>query len=120
MGSTSDAAGCQVENARIIREREGHYLLAVKDNQPTLRAAVAAVIGRACEADFEGVRCDGHESDEGGHGRHEERYATVVYDPDGLPAEWPDVAAGGPGGTGGGGGGGGGVGQPHLPPPPHR
>ena len=33
---TIDAAGCQVENARIIRQREGHYLLAVKDNQPTL------------------------------------------------------------------------------------
>jgi predicted transposase YbfD/YdcC len=90
---TIDAAGCQVENARIIRQREGHYLLAVKDNQPTLRAAVEAVIGRACEADFEGVRCDGHESDEDGRGRHEERYATVVYGPDGLPAEWPDVAA---------------------------
>ena len=90
---TIDAAGCQVENARIIREREGHYLLAVKDNQPTLRAAVEAVIGRACEADFEGVRCDGHESDEDGHGRHEERYVTVVYDSEGLPTEWPDVAA---------------------------
>src|SRR4051812_42913008 len=91
---TIDAAGCQVENARIIRQREGHYLLAVKDNQPTLRAAVEAVIGRACEADFEGVRCDGHESDQDGHGRHEERYVTVVYDPEGLPTEWPDVAAG--------------------------
>jgi len=90
---TIDAAGCQVENARIIREREGHYLLAVKDNQPTLRAAVEAVIGRACEADFEGVRCDGHESDEDGHGRHEERYVTVVHDPEGLPTEWLDVAA---------------------------
>src|SRR3954449_13451322 len=31
---TIDAAGCQLENARIIRKREGHYLLAVKDNQP--------------------------------------------------------------------------------------
>jgi predicted transposase YbfD/YdcC len=90
---TIDAAGCQVENARIIREREGHYLLVVKDNQPTLRTAVEAVIGRACEADFEGVRCDGHESEEDGHGRHEGRYVTVVYEPDGLPAEWPDVAA---------------------------
>src|SRR5918997_671338 len=29
---TIDAVGCQHENARIIREREGHYLLAVKDN----------------------------------------------------------------------------------------
>ena len=90
---TIDAAGCQVENARIIREREGHYLLAVKDNQPTLRAAVEAVFDRACEADFVGVRSDGHEEVEDGHGRHEERYVTVIYDPAGLPPDWPDVAA---------------------------
>src|SRR4051812_34458376 len=90
---TIDAAGCQVENARIIRQREGHYLLAVTDNQPTLMAAVEAVFDRACEADFVGARCDGHESVEDGRGRHEERYTTVVYDPDGLPSEWPDVAA---------------------------
>jgi predicted transposase YbfD/YdcC len=90
---TIDAAGCQVENARIIRERKGHYLLAVKDNQPTLRAAVEAVIDRACEAGFEGDRYDGHESAEDGHGRHEERYVTVVRAPEGLPPEWPDVAA---------------------------
>jgi len=90
---TIDAAGCQVENARIIRERKGHYLLAVKDNQPTLRAAVEAVLDRACEAGFEGGRYDGHESVEDGHGRHDERYVTVVYDPQGLPAEWPGVAA---------------------------
>jgi hypothetical protein len=77
---TIDAAGCQVENARIIRQRQGHYLLAVKDNQPNLRAAVEAVIERACEADFTGVRCDGHEAVEGGHGRHEERYVTVISD----------------------------------------
>ena len=90
---TSDAAGCQVENARINREKRGHYLLAVKDNQPTLRAAVEAVFERACDADFAGVRCDGHEAVADGHGRHEERYVTVVYDPEGLPADWPDVAA---------------------------
>jgi predicted transposase YbfD/YdcC len=90
---TIDAAGCQVENARIIREREGHYLLAVKGNQPTLRAAVEAVVGRACEADFRGIRCDGHASEEDGHGRHEERYVTVVHAPQGLPPEWPGVAA---------------------------
>jgi predicted transposase YbfD/YdcC len=90
---TIDAAGCQVENARIIRERKGHYLLAVKDNQPTLRAAVEAVFDRACEADFVGVRSDGHEEVDEGHGRHEERDVAVVYDPTGLPACWPDAAA---------------------------
>ena len=90
---TIDAAGCQLENARIIRKQQGHYLLAVKDNQPTLRAAVEAVIDRACEADFVGVRSDGHAAIDDAHGRHEERYVTVVHEPSGLPAEWPEVAA---------------------------
>lgn len=90
---TIEAAGCQVEDARIIRGRKGHYLLAVKYNQPTLRAAAEAVIGRACEANFTGIRRDGHEAVDAGHGRHEERYVTVIYEPAGLPAEWPDVAA---------------------------
>ena len=90
---TLDAAGCQTENARLIRERGGHYVLAVKDNQPTLRAAVEAVFERACEAGFEGVAHAGHEAAGDAHGRHEERYVTVVYDPVGVPAAWPDVAA---------------------------
>src|ERR687894_2072106 len=58
---TIDAAGCQVENARIIRRQQGHYLLAVTDHQPTLQAAVEANLDRACEADFLGVRSEGHE-----------------------------------------------------------
>ncbi len=90
---TIDAAGCQVENARIIRKQEGHYLLTVKDNQPTLRAAVEAVFDRACETDFDGIRSDGHEEVDDAHGRHEERYVTVIYDPPGLPTDWPDAAA---------------------------
>jgi predicted transposase YbfD/YdcC len=90
---TIDAAGCQVEIAKAIRAKKGHYLLAVKGNQPTPAAAVEAAMDAACEADFAGVRVDYHESAEDGHGRHEERRVTVLYDPPGLPAEWPDVAA---------------------------
>src|SRR3954467_2339862 len=56
---TIDAAGCQVANAEITRGRGGHYLLAVKDNQPTLRAAVERVVETACEVDFVGVAMDG-------------------------------------------------------------
>ena len=52
---TLDAAGSQVENAEIIRTQGGHYLLAVKDDQPTLRAVVERVVAAACEADFVGV-----------------------------------------------------------------
>jgi len=90
---TIDAAGCQVENARLIRARGGNYLLAVKGNQPTLDAAVRGVFARACETDFAGARFDTHAAAGKGHGRHEERYVTVIYDPAGLPADWPDAAA---------------------------
>jgi predicted transposase YbfD/YdcC len=90
---TIDAAGCQVTNAEEVRRQGGHYLLAVKDNQPRLRAAVEAVFDRACDAEFAGVEHDGHEAIEDAHGRHEERYVRVIYDPAGLPPEWPGVAA---------------------------
>lgn len=90
---TLDAAGCQKEIAKQVRGQGGDYLLAVKGNQPNLHDAVRAVFDRACEAEFAGVVHDGHESVEDGHGRHEERYVTVIYDPEGLPPEWPGVAA---------------------------
>ena len=90
---TIDAAGCQKEIAERVRDEGGDYLLAVKGNQPTLHEAVLAAFDRACEVDFAGVEHDGHEAIEDGHGRHEERYTTVIYDPKGLPPEWPDVAA---------------------------
>ena len=90
---TIDAAGCQKEIAKQIRGQGGHYLLAVKGNQPTLQAAVHAEFDRLIEADFVGVPHDGAGAVDDAHGRHEERYTTVVYDPKGLPPEWPDVAA---------------------------
>jgi predicted transposase YbfD/YdcC len=90
---TIDAAGCQKGIAEQVRGAGGDYLLAVKGNQPTLHEAVRAVFDRACEADFAGLEHDGHEQIEDGHGRHEERYVTVIYEPRGLPPGWPDVAA---------------------------
>ena len=90
---TIGAAGCQTANAAIIRGQGGHYLLAVKDNQPTLRAAVERVFAEACQADFAGLAVDAREEAGDGHGRREERYATVVYDPAGLPDGWTDAAA---------------------------
>jgi predicted transposase YbfD/YdcC len=90
---TIDAAGCEIENARLIRDGGGHYVLAVKGSQPALEEAVQAVFDHACEADFVGVRHDSHASVEDRHGRHEERYVMVIYAPVGLPADWPHVAA---------------------------
>ncbi len=90
---TIDAAGCQVEIARQIRRRGGEYLLAVKGNQPNLLAAVERVFADAIAADFEGVAVDQHATVGTGHGRVEERYATAIANPVGLPAAWPDAAA---------------------------
>lgn len=56
---TIDAAGRQVENARLIRERGGHDPLAVRANPPSLRGAVEAVVADACARDFVGVAADG-------------------------------------------------------------
>jgi len=88
---TLDAAGCQKQTLSQIREQGGDYLVAVKGNQPALQRAVHAAFEGACGAEFAG--CDASASTEDGHGRHEERYATVIADPEGLPAEWKDVAA---------------------------
>lgn len=90
---TLDAAGCQVEIAKQIRRQGGEYLLAVKGNQPTLQAAVEQVFAEAIAADFATVKVDQHQTIDTGHGRQEERYVTVIENPQGLPAEWSDVAA---------------------------
>jgi predicted transposase YbfD/YdcC len=90
---TIDAAGCQVSIVEQIREQGGDYLLAVKGNQPALQEACERLLLEAFESDFAGLRHDSHQSQEKGHGRHEERYVTVLYDPVGLPEEWADVKA---------------------------
>lgn len=88
---TIDAAGCQTETVKLIRERGGDYVVCVKGNQPSLQEAIAEVFDRSAGSGFTG--CDGHTSVTDAHGRHEERCVTVVQDPQGLPAEWPDVGS---------------------------
>jgi predicted transposase YbfD/YdcC len=88
---TLDAAGCQKETLGQIRTQGGDYLVAVKGNQPTLQRAVHAAFDRACEAEF--ADCDMASGAADGHGRHEERYVTVIAEPEGLPPGWADVAA---------------------------
>jgi predicted transposase YbfD/YdcC len=88
---TIDAAGCQIENAAVIRNAGGHYLLAVKDNQPTLRAVAEGLFADALAVEFAGVDHDTHVTTEVGHGRGEERCVTALYHPVGLPDDWRDV-----------------------------
>jgi predicted transposase YbfD/YdcC len=88
-----DAVGCQKAIAGQIREQGGDYLLAVKDNQPTLCGDVEACFWKAYETDFAGVKHAILATRDTGHGRAEERLDTVVYEPAGLStaAEWADL-----------------------------
>ena len=88
---TLDAAGCQKSIVEQIRRQGGDYVVCVKGNQKGLHGAVADVFERASDSDFAGC---GMASEAGAaHGRSEERYVTVVEDPEGLPGGWADVGS---------------------------
>jgi predicted transposase YbfD/YdcC len=90
-----DAMGCQKDIAREIRDGKGHYLLALKDNQPTLYADVQLCFATARTNGYEGVSYDTYVTEEINHGRYEKREYTVIYEPSGLSTqdEWVDLKA---------------------------
>jgi predicted transposase YbfD/YdcC len=74
---TADALHCQREHATWLHARGGHYLFTVKNNQPTLRRALAALPW---------AQVPGSRRRQAGHGRVESRSIKVV-DLDGDPAQ---------------------------------
>jgi predicted transposase YbfD/YdcC len=90
---TIDAMGCQKEIADLIREGDGDYVLAVKQNQPTLYEQVEQAIGAGLEQDTSDL--DEHQTVEAGHGRQETRTYAIfpapeAVDPGGV---WRDLNA---------------------------
>jgi predicted transposase YbfD/YdcC len=73
-----DAIATNAEIARAITAQGADYLLAVKANQPTLRAEVEAAFAAA------GDRLETHANLDKGHGRIEERRTTVLRETDWL------------------------------------
>src|SRR5262245_41778759 len=73
---TTDAMGCQKEIAQTIVEGGGDYILAVKDNQPTLHAEMQAAFAREVAPKPASVR--GYSTTETGHGRFEHRTVRVL------------------------------------------
>jgi predicted transposase YbfD/YdcC len=78
---TIDAMGCQREIAAKILAREADYVLAVKDNQPTLHELIAFQFARGRETDFAGMVHTFHETIEKHHGRIELRRCWATDDP---------------------------------------
>jgi predicted transposase YbfD/YdcC len=83
---TIDAMGCQREIARRIVERKADYVLAVKENQPSLLADIQDSFQMlAADAVDEEIDC--------GHGRVERRTCSVLSDLTLLekPFEWASL-----------------------------
>jgi len=73
---TIDAMGCQKEIAKTIVAGGGDYILAVKDNQPTLHAELQAAFATAATSPARSPRL--YTTEDQGHGREEQRTVQVL------------------------------------------
>jgi len=94
---TIDAMGCQRQIAAQVVRQHGHYLLAVKDNPPTLHERVKALLDEAILDGFAGMRHGHVERTETGHGRVETRRVWVTDEvhwlAEDLRSLWPGLAS---------------------------
>jgi predicted transposase YbfD/YdcC len=73
---TTDAMGCQKEIAQTIVAGGGDYILAVKENQPTLHAEIRAAFATAAPPPARSPRR--YTTEDHGHGREEQRTVQVL------------------------------------------
>jgi predicted transposase YbfD/YdcC len=92
---TIDAMGCPKDIARDIVVGGGDFVIAVKDNQPKLAAALAAVVEKHLEGELKALKHRSHQTDTRGHGRRDERFYFVAQVPPDFAArdEWPWIKA---------------------------
>ena len=90
---TLDAMGCQKKIAGTILEREADYLLAVKDNQPTLALELKEWFDVGQGKSFQGMDVESATEKSNGHGRKEERSIWIAPVPDELKSckQWPEM-----------------------------
>lgn len=90
---TVDALNTQKETARQIRAQEAEYVLALKDNHPTLHQQVADFLEAAQQGQTLGYEIDTHRTVDGEHGRIETRQYWQVEAPPHLHEyeQWPDL-----------------------------
>ncbi len=90
---TIDAMGCQKEIAAAIQKREADYVLAVKDNQPSLHEAIHQAFLAHAEADFTDPTLKRLVTVDHGHGRDERREYFIAEAPAALRrgGVWPGL-----------------------------
>jgi predicted transposase YbfD/YdcC len=87
---TIDALGCQKDIATDIVAAGADYVLAVKENQPTLYAAVERAFLDGLEDDFAGQDYRYYRTVDSGHGREEVRHYHLLAVPTELAEAHPD------------------------------
>jgi predicted transposase YbfD/YdcC len=92
---TIDAMGCQKEIIKQIVAGGGDCVIAVKDNQPKLLAAIQKPFFDHLEGDLKDFKPQYHETHEDGHGRIDDRYYDVAEIPSDFACrkDWPWVKA---------------------------
>lgn len=99
---TIDAMGTQKEIAEQICQKGADYVLALKDNQPHLRAQVEGIFEAECaaqqkdETPVSGVKAVAvYETSESGHGRRETRRVLSLEAPEWLrhKEQWHDLTS---------------------------
>jgi predicted transposase YbfD/YdcC len=88
---TIDAMGCQTEIAAAIRDRDADYVLAVKDNQPSLHETIHQAFMAHAEEDFTDPDLRRLKTVERGHGRDEIREYYIAPAPKALQTTWKDA-----------------------------
>jgi predicted transposase YbfD/YdcC len=91
---TIDAMGCQKEIAAKIVDGKGDYLLALKENHPTLHEAAVQEFTAALDADMPPAEMRRHVTVETSRGRQERREYLALPAPKSLPgcADWVGLA----------------------------
>jgi predicted transposase YbfD/YdcC len=84
---TLDAMGCQKEIAKTITEQGADYVLALKDNHPTLSEAVTLFLNDARDTGFADIEHSYHETVDGDHGRIETRRYWITSELEWLGAK---------------------------------
>jgi predicted transposase YbfD/YdcC/predicted DNA-binding protein (UPF0251 family) len=92
---TIDAMGCQTAIAQAIVDAGADYVLAVKDNQPTLHEGISWFFHTKRETGFARTKVSRHDTRDKGHGREEARTYYVCEVPRDLPdrQRWPNLTA---------------------------
>jgi predicted transposase YbfD/YdcC len=90
---TIDAMGCQRAIARKILDKKADYVLALKDNQTTLREDVEVFVAEQKANGFQDATISRDQTVDGDHGRIETRTTTVVHDAEWLRDrhDWPGL-----------------------------